>query len=51
MDAVGDMFSALYKGWYLTLAEMPAWGEEVDKEVLKYIDGTRDMAIGNIHWR
>ncbi|GME40823.1 Terpene synthase metal binding domain protein [Neofusicoccum parvum] len=50
VDAVGSMFSNLYKRWYLTLSDMPAWGEEVDREVLKYICGCRDLAIGNIHW-
>ncbi|KAL1643930.1 hypothetical protein SLS58_004605 [Diplodia intermedia] len=49
-DAVEEMFNGLYKGWYLALAEMPSWGEQVDREMLRYIDGCRDTALGNVYW-
>lgn len=51
VDAVEEMFSGLYKGWYLALSELPSWGEQIDREMLKYIDGCRHLAIGNIYWR
>ncbi|KAF9637887.1 hypothetical protein BFW01_g8783 [Lasiodiplodia theobromae] len=50
VDAVEEMFSGLYKGWYLALSELPSWGEQIDREMLKYIDGCRYLAIGNIYW-
>lgn len=49
-DALGEMVNQLYKEWYLALAEMPAWGEQVDREVLKYCCGCRDIAIGDHYW-
>lgn len=51
VDAVEEMFNGLYKGWYLALSKLPSWGEQIDREMLKYIDGCRDLAIGNIYWR
>ncbi|KAI1163815.1 Presilphiperfolan-8-beta-ol synthase [Nemania serpens] len=45
-----DMLDDCYRRWYRALAEMPIWGEDVDREVLKYVDGCRNIALGNLYW-
>lgn len=51
MDKIEDMLDDCYRRWYRALAEMPIWGEDVDREVLKYVDGCRNIALGNLYWR
>ncbi|KAI0007135.1 isoprenoid synthase domain-containing protein [Xylariaceae sp. FL0662B] len=50
VDKIGHMLEDAYRRWYRALAELPTWGEKIDKEVLKYIDGCRNVALGNLHW-
>lgn len=45
------MIQDCYKRWYHALANMPVFGEEVDREVLRFVDGCRNVALGNLHWR
>ncbi len=51
MDKIGEMISDCYKRWYGALASMPVWGEEIDREVLRFLDGCRNVALGNLYWR
>lgn len=51
MDKIGEILIGRYKRWYNVLADLPVWGEDVDREVLKYIDMRLYMALGNLHWR
>lgn len=51
MNKAGEMLIDCYKRWYTALANVPIWGEETDRQVLKFIDLRRDMALGNLHWR
>ncbi|KAI0975940.1 Presilphiperfolan-8-beta-ol synthase [Xylaria arbuscula] len=51
IDKIEDMLDDCYRRWYRALAEMPIWGEDVDREVLKYVDGCRNIALGNLYWR
>ncbi|KAI1337721.1 isoprenoid synthase domain-containing protein [Xylariaceae sp. FL0016] len=51
IDEVGVMLDACYKRWYSALAKMPVWGSRIDKEVLRYLDGIRNVALGSLHWR
>ncbi|ORY57507.1 isoprenoid synthase domain-containing protein [Pseudomassariella vexata] len=50
VDVVGDMLDACYRRWYRALADMPIWGAEIDREVLRYLDGIRNVALGSLHW-
>ncbi|KAI3334512.1 Presilphiperfolan-8-beta-ol synthase [Ustulina deusta] len=50
VDKIEDMLDDCYRRWYRALAEMPIWGEDVDREVLKYVDGCRNIALGNLYW-
>ncbi|KAJ5408226.1 hypothetical protein N7509_002109 [Penicillium cosmopolitanum] len=51
MDKIGEILIGRYKRWYNVLADLPVWGEDVDREVLKYIDMRLYMALGNLHWK
>ena len=35
----------------MTLAELPTWGEEVDKLVQQYIASVQNVALANLNWR
>ncbi|KAI1124634.1 Presilphiperfolan-8-beta-ol synthase [Nemania abortiva] len=50
IDKIGQMLDDCYRRWYRALADMSIWGEEIDKEALKYIDGCRNIALGNLYW-
>ncbi|KAI1746642.1 Presilphiperfolan-8-beta-ol synthase [Xylaria castorea] len=50
INKIEDMLDDCYRRWYRALAEMPIWGEEVDREVLKYVEGCRNIALGNLYW-
>ncbi|KAF3809982.1 Presilphiperfolan-8-beta-ol synthase [Colletotrichum gloeosporioides] len=50
VDKIGDMIDECYKRWYGAMARMPLWGEKIDREVLRYLDGCRNIALGNLHW-
>ncbi|KAJ8132310.1 hypothetical protein O1611_g1315 [Lasiodiplodia mahajangana] len=49
-NRIGDMLNERYRRWYRALADLPIYGEEVDREVFKYIDVCRNIALGNIYW-
>ncbi|KAF5515885.1 Presilphiperfolan-8-beta-ol synthase [Colletotrichum siamense] len=50
IDQIGDMILECYRSWYRALAKLPVWGESVDKEVLRYIEACRTIALGNLHF-
>lgn len=50
-DEAGKLLAACYRDWYLTLADLPSWGEDVDAQVQTYIDGLQNIVLANIHWR
>ncbi|PKY05071.1 pentalenene synthase [Aspergillus campestris IBT 28561] len=47
---VGNMLVSRYRDWYLALAELPSWGEEVDYEVQEYILGVVNVVKANLNW-
>ncbi|CEL04721.1 hypothetical protein ASPCAL05846 [Aspergillus calidoustus] len=47
---VGDMLSSRYRDWYLALAELPSWGEDVDVQVQEYVEGVRSVVRANLGW-
>ncbi|KAL2875021.1 hypothetical protein SGCOL_009724 [Colletotrichum sp. CLE4] len=51
IDEIGDMIDECYRDWYLALSKMPICGEKIDQEVIRYLNGCRDVALGNLHWR
>ncbi|KAI0111201.1 Presilphiperfolan-8-beta-ol synthase [Nemania sp. FL0031] len=50
VDKIGDMLNERYRRWYRALADLPIYGEQIDREVLKYIDVCRNIALGNLYW-
>lgn len=51
MDKIGEMIENCYRQWFLALADLPSYGEHVDREVMKFVDVCRAMAHGNLYWR
>lgn len=51
IDKVGEMVKECYRTWYLALAELPVYGESIDREVNKFIETCRNVALGNLYWR
>ncbi|PNP58994.1 hypothetical protein THARTR1_01242 [Trichoderma harzianum] len=51
MNSIGKMLDDCYKTWQSALDQLPTWGEEIDREVLKYLDACRNVGLGNLHWR
>jgi hypothetical protein len=51
MDRIGALVEECYKRWYAALGSMPIWGEKIDREVLKFVEGCRNLALGNLYWR
>ncbi len=51
VNRIGTMIHDCYKRWYTALANMPVLGEEVDRQVLKFADACRNVALGNLYWR
>ncbi|KAI1091352.1 Presilphiperfolan-8-beta-ol synthase [Rostrohypoxylon terebratum] len=50
VDEIGVMVDNRYKQWYTNLAELPPYGEKVDRQVLMFIETCRQSAFGNLHW-
>ena len=51
VNRIGGMIDDCYKRWYLALANMPVLGEEMDRQLLKFADACRNVALGNLYWR
>ncbi|KAJ5104431.1 Presilphiperfolan-8-beta-ol synthase [Penicillium alfredii] len=51
VDEIGSMLDARYRRWYAVLADMPIWGEEIDRQVIRYSEICRNIALGSLYWR
>ncbi|OJZ82180.1 hypothetical protein ASPFODRAFT_701161 [Aspergillus luchuensis CBS 106.47] len=49
-DEAGKLLATCYRDWYLALADLPSWGEDVDAQVQTYIEGLQNVVLANIHW-
>ncbi|EKD17397.1 uncharacterized protein L3040_008438 [Drepanopeziza brunnea f. sp. 'multigermtubi'] len=49
-DKCQVMLREKYREWYLAMASLPTWGEEVDKQVHRYIQGVQDVDFANAYW-
>ncbi|KAJ9138714.1 Terpene synthase metal binding domain protein [Pleurostoma richardsiae] len=47
---IGEMLDECSRRWYISLAQLPIWGEQIDKAMLRYIWGCQCIALGNLHW-
>ena len=50
-DHVNQLLKDCYHDWYLALAGLPQWGEQIDAQVQKYIQGVQDVVLANLNWR
>ncbi|KAI1419590.1 Presilphiperfolan-8-beta-ol synthase [Xylaria sp. FL1777] len=50
VDTIGALIDNCYKRWYTALAEMPSYGEQIDSQVLDFVEVCRFVALGNLHW-
>ncbi|ERF68386.1 hypothetical protein EPUS_06802 [Endocarpon pusillum Z07020] len=50
-EAVNALLRKCYRDWYLALADLPQWGEKIDAQVQKYIQGVQDVVLANLNWR
>ncbi|EHK20868.1 uncharacterized protein TRIVIDRAFT_59217 [Trichoderma virens Gv29-8] len=51
MNKIGKMLDDCYKSWHSAVDELPTWGEEIDRDVLKYLEACHNVGLGNLHWR
>ncbi len=50
-DCAGELLKSRYRDWYLTLTELPTWGEKIDSQVQVYINSVQNIALANLNWR
>lgn len=50
VDYVGDMIRQRIDQYVMEKHCVPSWGEEVDAQVAKYVEGLEDWVIGVLHW-
>jgi hypothetical protein len=50
-NRIQDLIRERYRKWYLAHATLPIWGEEIDRQVLRYIKGVQDITLANANWR
>lgn len=51
MDKAGAMVNDTYRRRYQAMAELPCYGEQTDRIVLRFLDMCRNVALGNLCWR
>jgi len=49
-DVVGSMLDVLYGDWTVAFEAVPSWGGQVDRDVAQYIQGIKNVAVGNVNW-
>lgn len=49
-DQLGDMLEKIYQRFDNAIKELPIWGESVDTEVGRYVDGIKNCVKANLHW-
>lgn len=50
-DYIGSMLDSRYERWEKAIGELPNWGEEVNRNAQKYIQGVADVVRANLYWR
>lgn len=52
MNRVGDMVEDCYQRWHEALDDLPLCDDDQTRsDVLRYVEGCRNIALGNLHWR
>ncbi|KAG2032181.1 hypothetical protein BDR03DRAFT_985916 [Suillus americanus] len=50
MDCAGQMCKDAIRHFEFNCAILPSWGEEVDRQVVIYVEGMQHWMIGSLHW-
>lgn len=50
-DAAGRLLDHRFRRWEAAEKKMPSWGDEVDVDVSRYVDGIRGVVQANAEWR
>ena len=50
-DAAGELLRDRHRRWYITLAGVPTWGEELDVQMQRFIRGIQDGMKANAVWQ
>ena len=50
-DRINVLLKERYREWYLAQANLPQWGEVIDRQVQKYIRAMQDVITANMYWR
>jgi hypothetical protein len=50
-DRIQYMIRDRYRQWYLALAKLPIYGEEIDRQVHSYLKGVENIILANAAWR
>ncbi|KAL9001677.1 MAG: hypothetical protein Q9188_005352, partial [Gyalolechia gomerana] len=49
-DKIDVLLKARYRELYLAQADLPQWGEAIDRQVQKYIQAVQDVITANLYW-
>jgi hypothetical protein len=50
-DTVGQLFDERLARWDIAISRLPLWGQAVDFEIQRYIQGIMDVVKANLYWR
>ncbi|TLD09425.1 uncharacterized protein PgNI_07114 [Pyricularia grisea] len=49
-DQAGNLVVRAIRRWHLAQLDLPIWGEHIDKEVQRYLQGFLDSCVGSLNW-
>ena len=50
MDYIGELHEGLVKSFLLAKDRLPSWGEPIDSQVARYVDGLGNWVRANYQW-
>ena len=50
-DQMARLLYSRHRDWFLAQADLPLWGETMDRQVQKYIRGMENVVTSNLNWR
>lgn len=50
-DRMAGLLQSCHRDWFLAQADLPLWGETMDRQVQKYIRGMENVVSANLNWR
>ena len=50
-DSVDVLLRERYRWWYLSLSQIPIYGERIDADIQKYVKACQDVVLANLNWR